>query len=92
MQVRKYVCYSEYGRKAKLLPIFFQVKILMVLFYWFWFLVLFCCFLVGGDNEARFAKLQSICFHVVLSDYFHRICHGCSWVLCRITSTLCLLF
>ena len=55
-------------------------------------LVLFCCFLVGSDNEARFAKLQSICFHVVLSDYFRRICFGCAWVLCRITSTLCLLF
>ena len=82
MQARKYICYSEYGRKAKLQPIFFAAKIHMVLFYWFWVLVLFCCFLVGSDIEARFAKLQSICFHVVLSDYFRRICYGCAWVLC----------
>ena len=32
MQVRKYVCNSEFGRKAKLQPIFFPAKIHMVLF------------------------------------------------------------
>ena len=26
MQARKYICYSEYGRKAKLQPIFFCGK------------------------------------------------------------------
>ena len=72
MQARKYICYSEYGRKAKLQPIFFAAKIHMVLFigFGFWF-----CFVVFSLGVISKLGLQS-CSRYVSMSYFPTIFAG----------------
>lgn len=72
MQVRTYVCYSEYGRKAKLQPIFFRQRFTWSFFigFGFWF-----CFLVFSLGVITKLGLQS-CIRYVSMSYFPTIVAG----------------